>query len=122
MSLTVSPYIRNKDLEIVYSDVLVKPPFNDLFGIESWRIRVWGAKTVEELGCTILPSLKRADIFAEGKELEELETELFQIKKELKYISDKLKIDEKSIEFRIRNALEAIRIAKKHPTGGVNIG
>lgn len=123
MSLIVYPYIRNNhDGKMIDIEESIKPPFNDLFGLEIWRNSVWGSKIFEKLGCNILVSLRINDIYAEGKELEILEAELMHIKMDLKNLTDKLKADEKSVEFRIGNALEAIRVAKKYPNGGVCIG
>ncbi len=123
MSLMVLPYIRSQETgKMVYIDNLVKPPFNDLFGVETWRFRVWGSRVIESLDCKILASLKKTDIYAEEKELKALEAELLRVKEELKNISPKINTDESSIEFRLENAMEAVRIAKEHPNGGVYIG
>jgi len=123
MSLIVYPYLRNEQngamMDIKSS---INPSFNDLFGVESWRYKVWGAAVLEALGCNLLSSLRKTDIYAEGKELEKLETELLHIKRELPNLIDKLKVNEKSVEFRIENALEAISIAKVYQNGGVYIG
>ena len=122
MSLIVSPYIRTKELAITFKEEVILAPYNDLFGIEVWRFKVWGSKTIEELGCTILPTLKKSDIYAEGKDLVTLESELRKIMSELDEVSRKLSVDKEPIEFRLGNALEAIRATKKYPNGGVYIG
>lgn len=123
MSLIVYPYIRNElDGKMIDIEERPKMPFNDLFGAESWRHKIWGSETLKELGCNVLISLKETNIYAEGKELEKLETELFLIKREINNLPTYIKGDKKSLEFRIGNALEAIRIAKKHEHGGVYIG
>lgn len=99
----------------------IKPPFNDLFGVEVWRYDVWGSKVLEEIGCKILTSLKITDIYAE-QELHQLEFELLSVKRKIKEISEKLKVDKAAFLFRIENAIEAIRVAKEYTNGGVFIG
>lgn len=123
MSLIVYPYIREEeDGKMIDLSDSISSPYNDLFGFESWRHQVWGSKTIEQLGCSLLTTLRGTDIYAEGVKIEKLEAELLRIKSAIKSRSIQLKIAEDSIIFRVENALEAIRVAKKHRNGGVYIG
>lgn len=122
MSLTVHPYIRNLEngeMDNIHEGL--RPPYNDLFGIESWRDTVWGSKEVEKLDCPLIQTLKRQNIYAEEQELVILEEELIKINAALDHSLGNLKGNIESIRFRVANALEAIRIAKKHQNGGVCI-
>jgi hypothetical protein len=123
MSLITYPYLRNKEDEsITEIENAIKPPYNDLFGPESWRYRVWGAKRLKEMGCLTLNSLKNTDIYAEKEAINQLETELLKIMQKMEALSLQLKVDKAALQFRVENALEAIKIAKSYSNGGVYIG
>lgn len=123
MSLIVYAYridpTTNKGLNI---NEKPKEPFNDLFGFESWRKTVWNAPILQKLGCRLLNSLAFEDIYAQGKELVQLKSELELVKENSITIAATLHLDQKSLEFRVGNALEAIRIAQNVENGIVYIG
>lgn len=123
MSLTVFPYIRHQvSGDIIDIQASIQAPFNDLFGVEIWRSKVWGSKTLEQMGCKILNTLKNSDIYAENDEITQLETELLKIVHHIEEVSNQLNIHKDSLLFRVKNALEAIKVAKEQPNGGVCIG
>ncbi|MEM1120920.1 MAG: hypothetical protein AAGJ18_10765 [Bacteroidota bacterium] len=123
MSLLVYPYLRNPDDDsIMELNEVVGDSYSDLFGPESWRYQVWGAKILVEMGCEILPALRQGDIYAEGAKLLQLEQELTDVLHRLEDLAPSLKVDVRSLQYRIQNALEAIRIAKDYPNGGVYLG
>ncbi|MEM6316407.1 MAG: hypothetical protein AAF960_01990 [Bacteroidota bacterium] len=123
MSLLVYPYLRNfNDDSIMELDTIVGDNYSGLFGLENWRRRVWAAKSLVEMGCEILPSLRKGDVYAEGAELLQLERELKNVLRRLDDLVPLLKVDANSLYYRIQNALEAIRIARDYPNGGVYIG
>ncbi len=125
MTLSVWAYRRDPNThDIVYLDVEPDPPCNDLAGFEIWRGQVWGSSVAKNLGLTILPSLTRMDVFAEASELDTLEQELGLLEKNLSVLAAHAKTLEETILFRIKNILEAIRLARQVPdgAGGVNIG
>lgn len=123
MSLTVYPYLRNPiDGKLTELEETISPEHTDLFGLESWRSRVWGAAALKEMSCEILPSLSKMDIHAEGEELHQLEQELIKMLDQVHSLSSILKVDKNSLTSRIKNALAAINVAQKHQYGGVCIG
>ena len=123
MSLTVSLYIRNQDDgSITNLEESIDAKQNDLFGLESWRWKVWGAPIIQEMGCEILSSLSRIDIYAEQADLYQLEQELLKLLGQVERLASSLKIERVGLEFRIKNALAAIKVAKQHKNGGVWIG
>lgn len=123
MSLLVYPYLRDLDNGVITElDVVVSDNYSDSFGLESWRRRVWGAQALVEIGCELLPALRKTDIYIEGEELLQLERELKDVLRRLEELAPLLKVDANSLYYRIQNAFEAIRIAKQYPNGGVYIG
>jgi len=66
--------------------------------------------------------LSKMDIYAEEAVLGQLESELMKILEQSESISVLLKIDKNSLDYRLKNALAAINIAKKYKNGGVCIG
>jgi len=123
MSLIVYPYLRNqKEDSLIELEDAIDANQNDLFGFENWRWKVWGATIIREMGCEILPALSKMDIYAEQEGLNQLEQELLMILNEIEQLSDKLQVDKTSLEFRVKNALAAIRVAKGYENGGVYIG
>lgn len=123
MSLTVYPYKRNlgNDQIIEITDA-ISSEYTNLFGLESWRFRVWGATALKEMECEILPTLSKMDIYAEEEELYKLEQELIKVLHHTEKLSVLLKVNKDSLVYRVKNALAAINIAKKHQNGGVCIG
>lgn len=122
MSLIVYPYQRNPTTNAIESTP-IKPnePHNDLFGFEFWRSKVWGSSTINNLGCTILFSLKHQDIYVENETLHQLKKEIELVKDNITIVSEELKTDSSAIELRLNNALEAIRIAIINKNYGVYI-
>lgn len=66
--------------------------------------------------------LAHGDIFAEYNELDKLLNEINLVMTHSNQISKELNLYQDSFEFRLKNAFEAIRIAKKYDNGGVYIG
>ena len=123
MSLTVYPYLRNPaDGTLTEIEAAIDPNFTDLFGLESWRYKVWGATALKGIGCELLYSLKKTDLYAEEEDLYQLEKELIKVLSQAAAFSTILKVDEQSLANRIKNALAAIDVAKKYKNGGVCIG
>jgi hypothetical protein len=92
----------------------ISSPHNQLFGVESWRKRVWGHDFVCVLGCTILFSLREGDVQVFDDEIPALKMEFDTLLEHLEQLSYEVGMDEESLELRIRNALEAIRIVMPH--------
>lgn len=105
MSLIIK-FITDNDSEI-------QEPNNGLFGFESWRKSLWGSPIFLKLGCEIIPTLENIDIFAIEENLEKLKNDLLLINNNLKEISEYTKVDEESIQYRVLNALEFIKIAEE---------
>jgi len=123
MSLTVYPYRRNQvNDQIIEIEDRISSEYTNLFGLESWRFRVWGATALKEMECKILPTLSKMDIYAEKEELYQLEQELIQVLRQTEKLSVLLKVNKDSLMYRVKNALAAINVAKKHQNGGVCIG
>ena len=121
LSLIVSAYriIENK---IYYIDDSPEYPHNDLFGTEDTRNTIWSSKYLIELGCKLLPKLKSEDLYCDGLELEILKIELHLILSNMDILNQKLELQNDYLLFRVKNALAAVEIAKKHKNGGVYIG
>ena len=121
MSLMV--YIISKDKN-VNTDELEKQipyPHNFLFGFEVYRKTLWGNEIIRELGCHMIYSLKDRDIYAFDKDLQELKRELNVILSNISIFEDKA-IGDEQVEFRVRDALEAIKVAEKCKDIGIYIG
>jgi len=125
MSLIVYAYRRDpetgKMLDLEVAPVL---PCNELAGFESWRHEVWGASVVRDLGLKLIPSLANEDLYAEGSDLDQLDTELERLIENLSTVAATTNIDAGSLRFRIDNMREAVRLARQagNGTGGVYIG
>lgn len=75
-----------------------------------------------KLGCRLLNSLAFEDIYAQGKELVQLKSKLELVKENSITLGATLHLNQKSLDFRVNNALEAIRIALNIENGIVYIG
>jgi hypothetical protein len=117
MSLSVSAYKRNSENELEW--LTPAEPFNDLAGFESTRKNFWASEEVRNLGLTLLPTLKERDIWAEGVELIQLESEINILAHALPALNSSYGYE--YLQFRLSNIKEAIRLAKES-LGGVNIG
>ncbi|WP_298546357.1 hypothetical protein [uncultured Aquimarina sp.] len=122
MSILVYPYRRNKRTnEIEGLSASCISPYNDMFGPENWRVRVWGTKLLEKLNCFLIYSLLDSNLYVEKTELIALKEELNILLQHSQTISNELKVNEDTFKFRVYNALEAIRIALLYDNSGVAI-
>ncbi|MEI2399501.1 MULTISPECIES: hypothetical protein [Paenibacillus] len=112
MSLTVS-LIEKRGILIDTNllEAQVPAPHNDLFGFESCRKTLWGNELISELGCELVHSLKDTDIYVFNEEIEKLKSEFLILLDNLDIISQHTDYIKDFIEFRIRNALEMIKVA-----------
>jgi len=103
-----------------------KKPYNELFGFSSWRTLLWGNTILMDLNCKVLPALaNNAEVCAIEDELECLEDDTFIILANLDKIVTAAdhQVDKQTLEFRMLNLLEAIRLARLYGIdGGVWIG
>ncbi|ETT45464.1 hypothetical protein BSK66_09905 [Paenibacillus odorifer] len=88
-------------------------PHNNLFGFELCRKTLWGNDLISELGCELIYSLKNTNIFAFDEEIEKLESEFLILLDNLDTIELHTDYDKEFIEFRVRNALEMIKVVFK---------
>lgn len=80
----------------------------------------WQSK---KYGCQILHTLKDNDIYAFDNNIDILKADLYLLLKNISSISDNNTIIKESIEIRINNALEVIRVAEMYlDKVGVYIG
>jgi hypothetical protein len=115
MSLLVSIIPKQKGDALVETlEAMIVSPYNNLFGVESWRKRVWGHEFVRVLDCPILCSLKEGDVHVFDEDILTLKAELEILMEYLEQLSYETSMDEESLEFRIKNALEAIRVVMPH--------
>lgn len=121
MSLMVYIVSRDQNIDTDELEKQIPSPHDFLFGFESYREEVWGNDIMEQLGCHIIYSLKERDIYAFDAALQELKRELNVILNNMDIIENKVTVDE-YVEFRVKNALEAIKIAEKYRNVGVYIG
>jgi hypothetical protein len=114
MTLIIS--IIPKDNSVINAQALeyrLPAPRTNLFGVESWRYTVWGHDIIGALGCSILASLKTANIYAFDEELDELRTELEIIQAQHQHIAAQMGFDEQqtaAILVRVENALAILHI------------
>lgn len=121
MSLMVSLISKDKSIDTDELEKQITSPHNFLFGVEVCRKELWGRKVVSELGCHMIYSLRDNDIFAFDEDLEELKRELNIILDNIE-IYDNKETGDDYVEFRVKNALEAIKVAEKYKDVGVWIG
>lgn len=115
MSLLVSIISKQQNDPITETlEAMISPTQNNLFGVESWRKRVWGHDIVSIFDCPILYSLKDGDVYVYDEDIPALKSELETLLENLEHISAETSMDEESLEFRINNALEAIRVVMPH--------
>lgn len=125
MSLTVSAYRRaSPDAQLKFLSQSPPPPANELAGPEGSRYGFWSHRALVRRGMTILPSLRKCDVYAEGPELDALEREISTILADLDDISRETQSDPDWVRFRAENILAAIRLARgiEDGIGGVYIG
>jgi hypothetical protein len=123
MTLIVCPYKRADQTDAIEMlSGAVPYPHNELAGPESWRRAIYGSLTLQKLGLRQLSILVEGDLYAEGDDLKELKSEVEQIQSQIETLSIELKIDPKSLGFRLDNILAAIHVASLERNGGVYIG
>ncbi|KNY25926.1 hypothetical protein [Pseudobacteroides cellulosolvens] len=112
MSLIVS-IIKKKDTNIDTNDLenQVPSPHNELFGFESCRKTLWGHDVMQLIGCEMIYSLKEFDIIVFDEDINILKCELLNILDNIDTIQSATGYDKEFIEFRVKNALEMIKIA-----------
>lgn len=120
MTLIVHPYTRDKDGKFV-SMGFGDSPGSEMAGFESCRHDLWGHEAARSLGLTLLPSLSDSDVYAEGDDLDRLDTEVQTVLHSLDLLSRSTGFSPDYIELRCRNILEAIGRARA-ARGGVYIG
>ncbi|MRN56097.1 hypothetical protein [Paenibacillus monticola] len=111
MSLIISVIPKQSifiDTNVMEEQILA--PHNNSFGFESCRKTLWGIDLIRELGCEKIYSLKSMDIFVFDSEIEKLRSELLILFDNLDIIKLHTIYDKDFIEFRIRNALEMIKV------------
>lgn len=115
MSLLVSIISKQQHDPIAETlEAMISPIQNNLFGVESWRKRVWGHDIVRVFECAILYSLKEGDAYVYDEDIPTLKAELELLLENIAQLSAETSMDEESLEFRIKNALEAIRVVMPH--------
>lgn len=119
MSLVTHAYMRGPDGPRTDLPEAPRPPRNDLAGPERWRVKVYGAPVARALGLRLLPTLASQDIHAEGPDLDVLEREVRVL---LANTARWPHIDLDGLRSRLLNILEAIRLARSVPGGGVYLG
>ena len=117
MTLSVNAYYIDSDGNEVDIAFPSESTANNVAGFESCRNTFYGSDQVKELGLNLLPLLKnQAVIYAEGDELETLQSEINIL------LSNLEKFDEIYWGFRLNNILTAIKLAKNFKNGRVSIG
>jgi hypothetical protein len=109
MTLCVDTYIYDENGERKYLDV---ESSKNLAGIEACRHTFYGSDFVKKLNLKRLYSLKEGDLWVEGEELIELETEINTFLLNLDNFV-KRKDDKSYFEFRLQNILDAVKKAKE---------
>jgi hypothetical protein len=92
----------------------------ELAGFESWRTNVWGSPIVISLGCTILPQLRRHNLYCAGDDVRRLLDDTQCILDHLSIIAQATDNLEETIAYRTRNINDAARWALENG-GGVII-
>ncbi|MNB92450.1 hypothetical protein D3C75_395530 [compost metagenome] len=112
MSLMVS-IIAKSDVQVdtEFMEAQVPEPHNDLFGIESCRRTLWGHDVIQELGCELIYSLKKTNVYVFDEDIEKLRAEFIMMMDHLDIIMQRTGFDRDYVEFRVGNALEMIKLA-----------
>lgn len=85
----------------------------ELAGFESSRNKLYGSDLAESLGLTLLPQLKKNDLWIPFEQLDDLKGELELILENVADFSKVSGYDQEYIEARVGNILDAIDLAKK---------
>lgn len=114
MTLIVSLIsVAHKDIS--HYEQQIRPPHNDLFGSEVWRVEVWGHPVIKDLGCHYLADLKNSNIYVFDEEIHALEHEVRKVLENIEMVEKQTGIVGEALRFRLDNALEVIRVAKQFP-------
>lgn len=125
MSLIVQAYRRDPETgKMTELDTEPVPPCNEMAGVDALRFRVYGSAAVKNLGLTLLPSLAKDEVYAEGDDLDRLEAEIDLLTHNLSAVAASTEVDEEGLRFRLDNMREAVRLARQvgGGAGGVYIG
>ena len=102
-------------------EFLSAAPSEYVAGFERCRRDLWGHEFVCGLGLVLLPALAKDDVFAEGKAIDQLESDTQCILSNIASVSEATRYTEEFISQRCQNILGAIRRAREIG-GGVVIG
>ncbi len=120
MSLLINSYNRDAETnEIQLFDV--EEHSQELGGFESCRKTLWGSHTAERFGLVLLLTLRESDLYAEGEDLLQLETEAQTILQFIDVFALETHHSEEFIYHRTQNILQAIAKAREVENGGVVI-
>ena len=123
MSLLVSIVSKDTNVNIEKIEKEIYNSHNELFGFESWRKEVWGNEIMESIGCNLLYSLSQKDVYVYDSDIQILKHELYKVIEQIETVSKVTRVNKEAIEFRVRNALEMVRVAEKHSDNvGIVIG
>ncbi len=123
MSLMVYILPKDNTLDISYIEKEIQPQYNFLFGVEIWRKSFWGSDKIKDIGCKLLHTLKDTDIYAFDADIEVLKNDLNLVLEKITELTNGSDAYREQVEFRVKNALEAIRVAQVHSDiVGVYIG
>ena len=114
MSLTVSIISDDEDFDVSDLQSQIPSPHNDLFGFENWRKLVWGHQIVKDLGCELIYSLNDSNVYVYDEEVLQLKNEFLVLLDNIEIVVKATNNDKSSIEFRIKNALETIKIVEQN--------
>ena len=111
MTLLVNTFIRTSagDMDIVEPDSHA----DELAGFESYRHTLYGSRAALALGFQLLPKLKTEDIYAEGVDLERLQTETELALANIELFEDESGGSAETLRFRFENILKAVRQARR---------
>ena len=123
MSLSVTIIAKDTDFDTAGIDKEIQYPFNEMFGAEAFRWQLWGHPVMKSIGCSLLYSLRTQNVYVYDADIAKLKSELETVLINLNKIAAQTHIGKNMIEFRINNALETVRIARKHKDKvGIAIG
>jgi len=107
--VTIKISVASKDFKTHYN----LPVGKTLFGFESFRLTLWGADIMTEIGLKWLPTLRTSDVILQGDELDSLEREAKTVLLHAREISEKTGAWEDIVEDYANNLLEAIQLARQ---------
>lgn len=123
MTLIVNLIAKDKDFDVRDLEKEIAYPHNNLFGFERWRQTLWGHAIIQTVGCELIYSLSKTDVYVYDADIVKLKNELIKMVDNIDLIAKQTNIDGPSIEFRIKNALAAVEVAERNSEKvGVAIG